>query len=136
MAIGLSIVGAVVVLIAAALAFVFFRRKRTFSRFQKISSAIGRVQQSGKFCTVHHKRSKKECINFIIGIDPSEVVIHDKLGSGGHSNVFRATFRGTDVAVKVMNNQFFNNSSSLARFDLEVAIMWYVIILIFNFISS
>lgn len=52
-------------------------------------------------------------------------MIHERLGYGGHSNVYRATFRGTDVAVKVMNQQYFNNESSLSRFEFEVAIMWY-----------
>lgn len=58
-----------------------------------------------------------------------EVVLHDKLGYGGHSDVYKATFRGSDVAVKVMNEKYFNNESSLARFEFEVAIMWYALII-------
>lgn len=63
---------------------------------------------------------------FSTEIDANEVLLQEKLGSGGHSDVFRATFRGTDVAVKVMNANYFTNTTSLSRFAFEVAIMWYV----------
>lgn len=42
----------------------------------------------------------------------------------GHSEVFQATFRGTLVAVKVMNSHYFNSKSALSNFKFEVAIMW------------
>lgn len=60
--------------------------------------------------------------------------MHEKLGAGGHSDVYRATFRGTDVAIKVLKNHYFNDASSLSRFELEVAIMWYVLYLLFSFL--
>lgn len=121
LAAGLSVLGVVLVVIAIAFIF-FFYRKKVFSKFNKIHASMGKVQQSGTYIYIILYLYFMFLI-ILLGIDADEVIVHEQLGSGGHSDVFRATFRGTDVAVKVMNSHYFTTASSLSRFEFEVAIM-------------
>jgi serine/threonine protein kinase len=116
-------VGASVALIALVILAFFYRRGVIFKRFKKIRASLEKIQQSGTpllFFLLHIYLFFAH-----IDIEPYEITFCEKLGSGSHSDVYKAMFRGTDVAVKVMNEHYFTNNSDLSRFKLEVTIMWY-----------
>ncbi|KAF4692051.1 protein kinase kinase kinase [Perkinsus olseni] len=56
-------------------------------------------------------------------VDPSQLVIEEKVGSGITADVFRGTWRGTDVAIKKINWDPKEFESTEAAFHRELMIM-------------
>lgn len=56
-------------------------------------------------------------------IEPHEVRFGNQVGSGGFGVVFKGKFRGETVAIKKIHAHALNNSSSIAEFRSEVAVL-------------
>ncbi|EEQ98649.1 serine-threonine protein kinase, putative [Perkinsus marinus ATCC 50983] len=56
-------------------------------------------------------------------VDPAQLVIEEKVGSGITADVFRGTWRGTDVAIKKINWDPREFDSTVAAFHRELMIM-------------
>lgn len=57
-------------------------------------------------------------------IPRGDLVLHNRIGRGASGEVVKASFRGTDVAVKkIITSNVSKNV--LQDFEMEVAIMWY-----------
>ena len=61
-----------------------------------------------------------------VDVDSGEIIIQSYLGGGGSGDVYKATFRGTEVVVKVLNDTLMNNTAAIKQFKFESAVMWYV----------
>ncbi|KAF4382205.1 hypothetical protein G4B88_011534 [Cannabis sativa] len=49
-------------------------------------------------------------------IAPHEIELHEKIGEGSTANIYRGTWRGSDVAVKCINPHFFTSNDKAVTF--------------------
>lgn len=56
-------------------------------------------------------------------LDPDEIILERKLGAGSFGDVYSGSYRGTEVAVKVLRNQNDLLDSQQEEFDKEIEMM-------------
>ncbi|KAH0477405.1 MAG: uncharacterized protein KVP18_003621 [Porospora cf. gigantea A] len=74
-----------------------------------------RVERPAQGVDVVCSTMPKDCV-----IDYADIVLHEKLGHGATADVYRGTWRGTEVAVKNLKTK---NSDQMAHLLRELAIM-------------
>lgn len=58
-------------------------------------------------------------------INPAEIVLGERIGKGSFGQVFRGTWRGTQVAVKKLNMPMLVDDSFVREFKNEIDVMRY-----------